>query len=79
MRQKAPALVVTFDTTAQAMAAEELFRRDGLPGRMIPIPTRISAGCGLAWKALPEEREPLCAALDAADIAYGGCYVLEMY
>ena len=46
---------------------------------MIPIPSQITAGCGLAWKALPEERDALCAALDGAGIAYGGCFVLEMY
>ena len=52
-RQKKPALVITFHATSQAMAAEELFRRAGLPGRMIPVPSQIAAGCGLAWKALP--------------------------
>ena len=78
-RQKKPALVVTFDTTSQAMAAEALFQDAGLPGRMIPIPSQITAGGGLAWKALPEERDALCAALDGAGIAHGGCFVLEMY
>lgn len=78
-RQKKPALVVTFDTTSQAMAAEALFQDAGLPGRMIPIPSQITAGCGLAWKTLPEERDALCAALAEAGIAHGGCFVLEMY
>ena len=78
-RQKKPALVVTFGTTSQAMAAEALFQTAGLPGRMIPIPSQITAGCGLAWKALSEERNALCAALDGAGIAHGGCFVLEMY
>ena len=78
-RQKKPALVITFDTTVQAMAAEELFRRAGLPGRMIPVPSQIAAGCGLAWKALPQERDALCTALDGAGISHGGCFVLEMY
>ena len=58
-RQKKPALVIAFDTTAQALAAEKLFTESGLPGRMIPIPSQITAGCGLAWKAEPEpEPEP---------------------
>ena len=78
-RQKKPALVITFDTTAQAMAAEELFQRAGLPGRMIPVPSQIAAGCGLAWKALPQERDVLCAALDTAAAGHSGCFVLEMY
>lgn len=78
-RQKKPALVITFDTTVQAMAAEELFRRAGLPGRMIPVPSQIAAGCGLAWKALPQEQDALCAALDTAAVGHSGCFILEMY
>ena len=78
-RQKKPALVVTFDTTSQAMAAEALFQDAGLPGRMIPIPSQITAGCGLAWKAEPEQRDALCGALENADIRYSACRILEMF
>lgn len=55
-----------------ARAAEELFRRAGLPGRMIPVPSQIAAGCGLAWKALPQERDTLCTALDTAAVGHSG-------
>ena len=72
-RQRVPALVIAFDTTAQAIAAETLFTAQGLPGRMIPIPSQISAGCGLAWKAAPEQRQALLSALDAAGAAYAVC------
>ena len=78
-RQKKPALVITFHATSQAMAAEELFRRAGLPGRVIPVPSQIAAGCGLAWKALPQERDALCTALDTAAVGHSGCFILEMY
>ena len=78
-RQKKPALVITFHATSQAMAAEELFRRAGLPGRMIPIPSQITAGCGLAWKAEPEQRDALCGTLESAGIRYSACRVLEMF
>lgn len=53
-RVRKPALVVTFPTTAAAMACEQLCGEQGLPGRMIPVPGEISAGCGLAWKAAPQ-------------------------
>ena len=79
MRQRKPALVITFDTTSQAMAAEALLQNGGLPGRMIPIPSQITAGCGLAWKAEPEQRDALCGALERADIRYSACRVLEMF
>ena len=78
-RQKKPALVIAFDTTAQALAAETLFTESGLPGRMIPIPSQITAGCGLAWKAEPEQRDALCGALESSGIRYSACRVLEMF
>ena len=49
MRKKEERLVITFHTTAEAMAAEKAFREGEIPGRLIPVPGQISAGCGLAW------------------------------
>ncbi len=77
-RVRKPALVVTFPTTAAAMACEELCGREGLPGRMIPVPGEISAGCGLAWKAAPEDRATLEPALAAAGVATEAYSVIDM-
>ncbi len=77
-RVKRPSLVVTFPTTAAAMACEELCARQGLPGRMIPVPGEISAGCGLAWKAAPEDREALETAFSEAGLEVEGFHVVEM-
>ena len=77
-RVRKPALVVTFPTTAAAMACEQLCGEQGLPGRMIPVPGEISAGCGLAWKAVPQDRDVLAGALDAAGVAVEGMDVIEM-
>ena len=55
MLQKKSTLVVTFDATVQAMAAEKYCLANGVPGRLIPVPREITAGCGLAWKAEPEQ------------------------
>ncbi len=57
MRAKEDRLVITFHTTAEAMAAERAFKEGGIPGRLIPVPRQISAGCGLAWSGPIEERE----------------------
>ena len=57
MRVKVDSLVITFPTTAAAMACEDLCKKKGLPGRMIPVPGQISAGCGLAWKVQERQRE----------------------
>ena len=78
-RQKKPALVITFHATSQAMAAEELFRRAGLPGRMIPVPSQIAAGCGLAWKALPADEELLRGELAEAGVPTEGYTVIDMW
>ena len=79
MREKRPALVITFPTTAAAMGCESLCIERGLPGRTIPVPGEVAAGCGLAWKALPQERDALCTALDTAAVGHNGCFLLEMY
>ena len=58
MRIKEEKLIVTFPSTAAAMAMERRARELGTPGRLIPTPTRITATCGLAWMA-PKEAEPV--------------------
>lgn len=59
MRKKERKLIVTFHTTADAMAMEKACRGKNAPGRLIPVPREISAGCGLAWCALPDQRQQL--------------------
>ena len=48
MRTKKLQLVVTFHTTADAMAMEQACKKMQAEGRLIPVPKAISAGCGLA-------------------------------
>ncbi len=57
MRKKELKLVVTFHTTADAMAMEKACKENAVPGRLIPVPRLISAGCGLAWCAGLEDRK----------------------
>ena len=78
MLKKKPTFIITFATTTQAMAMEAFCHAQGLPGRLIPVPREITAGCGLSWKALPEEREPLLAAMEAAGMQWQQCHVLEV-
>ncbi len=59
MRKRTLKLVVTFHTTADAMAMEKACKSQNAPGRLIPVPRQISAGCGLAWCAELSEREQL--------------------
>ena len=59
MRKKELKLVVTFHTTADAMAMEKACKEHNVPGRIIPVPRAISAGCGLAWSAEMNEKEQI--------------------
>ena len=54
MRKKELKLVITFHTTTDAMAMEKACKEQNAPGRLIPVPRAISAGCGLAWCADPQ-------------------------
>lgn len=38
---------------------ERSCKESGLPGRLIPVPRAITAGCGMCWAAPPEAREAL--------------------
>lgn len=52
-------LIITFHTTAGAMALEKSCKKNALPGRLIPVPREISSGCGLAWHTKDLSREAL--------------------
>ena len=68
MRKKELKLVVTFHTTADAMAMEKACKESGTPGRVIPVPRAISAGCGLAWCAELSAWEEITAMMQEAGI-----------
>ena len=56
MREKNLRWIITFNSTADAMATEKRCKATGVPGRLIPVPTSITAGCGMAW-SLPLEEQ----------------------
>ena len=69
MREKRLRLIVTFRTTVAAMAMEAYCLEHGVPGRLIPVPREISAGCGMAWSAPPEAEAVMEEALSGAGIS----------
>lgn len=78
MRMKKKTWILTFESTTQAMAAEKYAMEQNLPGRLIPIPREITAGCGLSWKAVPEARDEILTALEKAGCHWEGEYILEL-
>ena len=68
MRKKELKLVVTFHTTADATAMEKACKEYQVPGRIIPVPRAISAGCGLSWCAALDDREQIVSMMRRAGI-----------
>lgn len=57
MREKQKKLIVTFHTTAAAMAMEKHCAKEGVAGKLISTPRAVSADCGISWCAPIEARE----------------------
>ena len=70
MRQKKDRILVTFGAAAEAIAAERACLEEGLPGRLIPLPREISAGCGFVWSAPPRQEERLRRLMEQKKIQY---------
>ena len=68
MRKKELKLVVTFHTTAEAMALEKAAKERSLSGRMIPVPRELSSGCGISWTSPLELREELLSLMEELQI-----------
>ena len=72
MREKQKCIVVTFYTTAEAMATEKLCKEQNIDGKLISAPRALSSDCGIAWRSALESAESLKCALDEAEIEYSG-------
>lgn len=76
MRTKQLRLIVTFYTTTAAMALEKVCAEKGVPGRLIPVPRDITAGCGMSWSAPVETRAAIEKTVREAGIETDGWYEL---
>lgn len=66
--------MVAFPTTTDAMHMQIAAGKRNLPGRMIPVPEVISAGCGLAWCTDPEQRSEIASVIEEEGIRTEGYY-----
>ena len=57
MKEKTLHTIVAFHTTTDALAMEAYCTQHAIPGRLIPLPTIISAGCGMCWSASNDVKE----------------------
>lgn len=76
MRPKELQCVITFHATTEAMAFEDAARAAGFRGRLIPVPTSITAGCGMAWRDAPESKEQLLQLIADEGLSFEAVHVL---
>lgn len=74
MIKRSEKLVITFYTTTAAMAMESICKAVGADGRLIPVPSAITADCGLAWCAKNESEEELLSLMVQHKITPQGIY-----
>ena len=75
IRQKKPRLVIAFNTTTAAMSFDDICKL----GRLIPLPSQIRAGCGLAYCAELEFENVIDDLLNKHSIDYFAKQVVEFY
>lgn len=78
MREKQERFVVTFHTTAEAMAMESLCRKQNIAGMLISAPRRLSADCGIAWSAPADEEAAIRRLIRATDLEIHGLHTLTL-
>lgn len=77
MRQRKPTLFFSFPTTSAAMEAERVCREHGIPGRLVPIPRQITAGCGLAWMSEPDREPEIRDFFERRKLIFSGSCILD--
>ena len=44
-------IIVTFETEYDALQFADLCKKSKIDGRLMPIPRKLSAGCGISWRS----------------------------
>lgn len=79
MREKTEYTVITFSDYHAAIAFESFCREKEIPGRLIPLPSSVSAGCGMCWRMKPEEFTSWETVITDAGIPTEGSYHVMMW
>ena len=77
MRKRVLKLVISFETGLQVMALEAICTPE--MGRIIPLPTQVSASCGLAWCADISQKEELKELMAKNNIFAQAYHEIELY
>ena len=67
-------LLIAFDSVHQAIRAESLLLKAGVPVELVPTPREISASCGQSVRFAEDAAEPVKALLERERIVFRGIY-----
>ena len=69
-------VIYSFSTTAEAMKMEKVCLSLSAPGGIIPLPSAIAAGCGLAWAADSDKADILDEIIKTNNLTVSGRTIL---
>lgn len=78
MSARQPFVVISFPTTADAMAFEHYARKLSFDGKLIPVPHSLSTGCGMAWRSALHEEESARRLLEQKQIEWEEFVIMEL-
>ena len=79
MIEKKVKIVLSFGKTSEAMKMDKVNNENNLPGKMIPVPREISAGCGIAYSIDAEFRQKVEELTKDNKIKVDGIHELNMF
>ena len=63
-------LYISFHTSAEAMATEKKAKLNNINGKLVPLPRRISASCGMAYETDISSKDLIKRILEENDIEW---------
>jgi hypothetical protein len=70
-------ILITFHTTHNVLTLEKYARKENLEGRIVPVPRKFSASCGLSWMGPGETELKLKEILEKQSIDFDKIYEIE--
>lgn len=63
-------LYVTFYTFSEAMATEKVCNENNIQGKLVSVPRKLSAGCGVSWECDMSFKDKVVSLLEKENIEY---------
>lgn len=70
-------ILITFHTTHNVLTLEKYAKKEKVEGRIVPVPRKLSASCGLSWMGPSETEETLKEIIEKYQIDFDKIYRIE--